>query len=191
MWRGPAQRKLSLRADSAHYAAGQFAAMLEVSGSVMGKKGYRLTGRVRASRAIALLRLFACQREAVAFLAALILLVNAAVPYWHAAQMAEAGAAALAKQHAAHHAAMSAPAGCPLEHAGTAGQTGGDEAPLSKKPCPLCQALQLFSPGVAQPGFAFVPCAPHTVAALVPHQAELVVARYAGVQARPRAPPLA
>ncbi len=86
---------------------------------------------------------------------------------------------------------MAAGVECPLHQAGTSEKKGTDEAPANKKPCPLCQALQLFSPGVAQPGLVFIPSAPPAFAALVPSQVELKAARVTAEQGRPRAPPLA
>jgi len=138
-----------------------------------------------------LLRLRGTPRNAVILFAALVLLFNAAVPYWHAAQRAQAWALALADSDAKHKAALAGGEECPLHNAGTDGQKGGDEAPLSKKPCPLCQALQMFSPGLTQPGFLFVPSAPLAIAAFVPHRLELKSGRETAEQGRPRAPPLA
>ncbi len=157
----------------------------------MGKKGHRQIGRRRASCATGLLGLDASRRSAISLFAALLILTNAAVPYWHAAQKAQAWAAARTDPHAMHHAAMAAGIECPLHSVGTGGQKGSDEAPLSKKPCPLCQALQLFSPGTTQPGFVFLPCAPLAVAAFVPHRVELKAGHDILERGRPRAPPLA
>jgi len=157
----------------------------------MGKKGRRHTGRRSACRAVGLLRLWGNPRNAIILFATVVLLFNAAVPYWHAAQRAQAWALALAEPAAKHHATLAGGVDCPLHNNGTGGQEGGDEAPLGKKPCPLCQALQLFSPGLAQPGFIVVPCAPPAVAAFVPHRLELKSGRETAEQGRPRAPPLA
>ncbi len=151
----------------------------------MGRNGHRLAGRRRASCAAGLLRPWASLRDAVSLFAALLILTNAAVPYWHAAQKAQAWASAFANP------AMADGVECPLHNSGTGGQKGGGEAPLTKKPCPLCQALQLFSPGVTQPGFAFLPCGPLAVAAFIPHRVELKSSRETAEQGRPRAPPLA
>ncbi len=157
----------------------------------MSRKGHGQGGRARAFCAADLLRLCAGQRKSLTFLAALVLLVNAAVPYWHAAQKLQVWTSAYAEPQAKHQAAMAAGVECPLHHAGTSEKKGTDEAPANKKPCPLCRALQLFSPGVALPGFALDACAPDAVAASVPHRTELKLARYTGEQARPRAPPIA
>ncbi len=157
----------------------------------MGKKGYGQAGRARAIRAAALLRLWACRRETAGFFAALVLLLNAAVPYWHAGQKLQAFASAFAEPHARHHIASFAKLECHQKAGGTSEKRGGDEAPPNKQSCPLCQALQFFSPGVAQPGLAFVPSAPPAFAALVPSQVELKAARFIAEQGRPRAPPLA
>ncbi len=157
----------------------------------MGVNGHCQTARRGAKRAIALMRLRTGARNAVNLLSALVILINAAVPYWHAAQRMAVWAAASAEPQAKHHAAMAGGAECPMHQAGTSEQKGGDETPPTKKPCPLCQALQLFSPGVTQPSLAFLPCAPAAVAAFVPHRLELKSGRETAEQGRPRAPPLA
>lgn len=157
----------------------------------MGKNGHRVTGRRRAFCAAGLLRPWPSLRNAVNLFAALLILANAAVPYWHAAQKAQAFASALADPAANHNAAMAEGVECPLHNSGTSGQKDGDQTPHNKKPCPLCQALQLFSPGLTQPGFAFLPCAPLAVAAYIPHRVELKSGRETAEQGRPRAPPLA
>jgi hypothetical protein len=157
----------------------------------MGNKERWQIGRRGASCAASCMRAWASPQIAVSLFSALLILANAAVPYWHAAQKAQAWASAIAAPPAMRHAAMAAGVDCPLHNAGTGRQKDGDKAPASKKPCPLCQALQFFSPGVTRPGFAFLPCAPLAVAAFVPHRVELKTGQDIAEQGRPRAPPLA
>lgn len=147
-------------------------------------------GRKRVLRVTPFARPLFRSKNAVSFFAAFVLLINAAVPYWHAGQKAQAWAAAAASEHA-HHAAMQAGAECPLHAAGSAEKKGGEEAPPAGKLCPLCQALQLFSPGVAQPSFVFLPCDGPDIAAFVPQGTELRRGFEIPEQGRPRAPPLA
>jgi hypothetical protein len=155
----------------------------------MGVKWNRHTGRVRVIGAMPRLRPLFGPKNAVSLFAAFVLLINAAVPYWHAAQKAQAWAAAFSEPAVKHQAAMAAGVECPLHDA--LGGEKKDDGGASKKPCPLCQALQLFSPGVAQPSFAFQPCAEPGIAAFVPHRIELGYGPAIPEQGRPRAPPLA
>lgn len=151
----------------------------------MGVRGHPQIGRRCAIRASGLLRLFPSGGETLGLFAAILILINAVVPYWHSAQKVQAWAAASA------HAAMDAAVECPLHVNGPEGQKDSGKAPIGEKPCPLCQALQLFSPGVAPPAFTFVPCASIEAAALVPSLAELKSGRLTREDGRPRAPPLA
>jgi hypothetical protein len=155
----------------------------------MGVKWNRHTGRVRVISAMPRLRAFLGSKNAVSLVAAFVLLINAAVPYWHAAQRAQAWAAAFSEPALKHRAAMAAGVECPL-HSALGGEKK-DDGGAGKKPCPLCQALQLFSPGVAQPSFAFLPCAAPALAAFLPPRIELGHSRAIPEQGRPRAPPLA
>jgi hypothetical protein len=157
----------------------------------MRENGYRRGGRVSALRAAALLYILTRQRKALGFLAALLLLLNAAVPYWHAAQKIQAWTSAYADPEARHEAPLSLAFECHQENVAAPEQQDGKQAPASKLPCPLCQALQLFSPGTAPPAFAFLPSAPHAVAASLPRPAELRGTGHTAGQAQPRAPPLA
>jgi hypothetical protein len=142
-------------------------------------------------RAAELLRLLASQRKALSFFAALLLLLNAAVPYWHAAQKAQAWASAYANPDVRHNAPKAAELECHRQDGAASEQKDNNQAPANKQSCPLCKALQHLSLGVAQPDFAFIPCAPPTFAILLPSKVELKAARDIAEQGRPRAPPLA
>jgi len=131
------------------------------------------------------------QRKALSFLAAALLLLSAAVPYWHAAQKLQAWTSAYADPEARHQSPPSVALECHQTDSATPEQQDGDQAPANKQPCPLCQALQLFSPGTAPPAIAFIPCAPLSVAASLPRPAEPMVRSHHAGQAQPRAPPLA
>ena len=156
----------------------------------MGVTVHRHAGRKRVIRAIRSLRLLIGPHNAVNFLAAFVLLINSAVPYWHAAQKAQAWALAFSEPAVKHQAALDGGVECPMHSIG-GGEKKGSEAPPGKKPCPLCQALQLLSPGVTQPGFAYLPCAAPVKAAFLPHRVALQTGRQTQEQGRPRAPPLA
>jgi hypothetical protein len=156
----------------------------------MGAKGHRHSRRARALRAAGQLRLWFCRRQTLSFLAAAVLLLNAAVPYWHAGQRLQAWASAYAEPQGKHD--VSAVLECHYDGGSVPGQQDSNQLPLQKQACPLCKALLLFSPGAAPPVMAFVPCAPLAAVALAaPAAVELVPAAYGGEQARPRAPPLA
>lgn len=151
----------------------------------MGVRGHPQTGRRCAIRASGFLRLFPSGGETLGLFAAILILINAVVPYWHSAQKMQAWAAASA--HAATYGAVE----CSLHANGPEGQKDSGKAPNGEKPCPLCQALQLFSPGVAPLAFTFVPCASVEAAVPVPPLAELKSGRLTREDGRPRAPPLA
>ncbi len=132
------------------------------------------------------------QTKALGFLATLLLLFNAAVPYWHAAQKVQAWASAYADPEARHEAQTYAELECHHLDGAAPEQRGSDQPPSKTQTCPLCKALLLFSPGAAPPAVAFLPrTAPAIAAAAIPPLAELMAAAHAGEQARPRAPPLA
>lgn len=156
----------------------------------MSRNGYRQGGGVGVLRAVTLLRLLVCHRKALSFIVAALLLLTAAVPYWHAAQKVQAWTSAYADPEARHEVLPSVALECHQDSAAPERQDG-NQAPASKQPCPLCLALQLFSPGTAPPVIAFIPSAPPAVAALLPRPAEFKAAGYTGGQAQPRAPPLA
>jgi hypothetical protein len=157
----------------------------------MSRNGHWQSGRAGALRAFKLLCLLASQRKALSFFAALVLLFNAAVPYWHAAQKAQAWASAYRVPQAKHESLPSAELECHHRDGAAPAQTGNDQAPPDKQSCPLCKALQHLSPSIAPPVFVFIPCAPPAFAALVPSKVELKAARNIAEQGRPRAPPLA
>lgn len=186
-----AQRALYAR-HFLHLAAGNAADILNAGlRGVMGVGWNRHTGRNRVIRASGFLRPLLGAKHAISLFAAFIILLNAAVPYWHAAQRVQAWAAALSQPAAEHLPAMAGGVECPLHSAHAAHKQGSGEAPPRLKPCPLCQALQLFSPGVAQPSFAYLPCAQPSVAAFTAHRIELALSHEIPEQGRPRAPPLA
>ena len=157
----------------------------------MGRNGHRHSGAGHLLRAVASLRHLARQRKTLSFLAAALLLLSAAVPYWHAAQKLQAWTSAYADPEARHQYPPSVALECHQTDSATPEQQDGDQAPANKQPCPLCQALQLFSPGTAPPAIAFIPCAPLSVAASLPRPAEPMVRSHHAGQAQPRAPPLA
>jgi hypothetical protein len=157
----------------------------------MGGNGYRHSEVVHTPRAVASLRHLARQRKTLSFLAAALLLLSAAVPYWHAAQKLEAWTSAYADPEARHESLPSVELECHQTDGAAPEQQDGNRTPTDKRPCPLCQALQLFSPGTAAPAIAFIPCAPHSVAALLPRPAEPIARSHHAGQAQPRAPPLA
>jgi len=157
----------------------------------MGIVGHRLAGAKRAHRAAGRLRLTGRQRNAVSLFAALVIILGALIPSWHAAQKMAAQDSPPADRQSAHSAGHSTAPHCHGIDGGTSEQKRGDGAPIKQKPCPLCLALQLFSPGVAQPDFIFLPCAQLAVAAFVPHYAKLKAGREPAGLARPRAPPAA
>jgi hypothetical protein len=156
----------------------------------MGGNGYRQSKGARTLRAAISLRLLVRHQKALSFILAALLLLIAAVPYWHAAQKVQAWTSAYADPEARHEAVPSAALECHQDSAAPE-RKDGNQAPASKQPCPLCLALQLFSAGTAPPVIAFIPSAPHAVAALFPRPAEYKAAGYTGGQAQPRAPPLA
>jgi hypothetical protein len=157
----------------------------------MGRNGYRHCGGVHALRAVASLRHLPRQRKALSFLAAALLLLSAAVPYWHAAQKVQAWTSAYADPEVRHDVRPSVALECHQEDSAKPEQQDGNRTPANKQTCPLCQALQLFSPGATAPAIAFIPCAPHSVAASLPRPAEPMVRSHHAGQAQPRAPPLA
>ena len=157
----------------------------------MGGNGYRESVTAGALRVIAPLHFRVRQRKALGFLAALLLLFNAAVPYWHAAQKIQAWASAYADPEFRHEAQPYAELECHRLDGAAPDRRDSDRPPSKKQTCPLCKALLLFSPGAAPPALAFIPCAACAIAAVVPPQADLTAIAYAGEQARPRAPPLA
>src|SRR5208282_4232179 len=131
-------------------------------------------GGRRAHRVTVRLRLTDRQRNAVSLFAALVLFLGALIPSWHAAQdagrdFALAGLQALA----ANGTAASGQLICHHEDEDTSGLPAGGEAPLSKKSCPLCLALQHFSPAVAQRSLAYLPCLRQAYAAVIPPAGEL------------------
>ena len=141
-------------------------------------------------RAVASLCGLTRKRKSLSLLAAVLLLLNAAVPYWHAAQKLQAETSAYADPEARQDSPAFGGAECHQDSAAQE-QHGSRQAPASKRGCPLCQALQLFSPGAAPPVSAFIPCAPHAVAAALPRPAELKAPGHTAGQSQPRAPPLA
>ena len=157
----------------------------------MSKNGYGQGGGVGVLRAVALLCLLTRHRKALSFICAALLLLNAAVPYWHAGQKLQAWTSAYADPEARHESLPSVALECHQPDGAAPEQQDSNQAPASKRPCPLCQALQLFSPGAAPPVITFIPCAPHAVAALLPRPAELKAPGHNAGQAQPRAPPLA
>ncbi|MGO9170630.1 MAG: DUF2946 family protein [Rhodomicrobium sp.] len=159
----------------------------------MGVNGHRLAGGKRARRVTGRLRLIGRRGNAVSLFAALVLLLGTFIPSWHAAQEAAAQDFALAglQALAGDGAGASGELICHHEDEDTPGVPAGNEAPVSKKSCPLCLALQHFSPAVAQRSLAFLPSVRQAVAAVIPHAGELKTARETEDHARPRAPPLA
>ncbi len=153
----------------------------------MGANGHRLTGGKHARHAAALLRLGCSPGNGVILFAALVILVGAFIPSWHAGQKMAAEAAALAELQTGHSQEFD----CHHTPSTPSGQNKSDGAPAKQKPCPLCLALQLLSPGLTQPGVVLLPRASHAVAAFVPDRAELKLGRETAGEARPRAPPLA
>jgi hypothetical protein len=157
----------------------------------MSKTGYGQGGGVGVLRAVTLLRRLLRHRKALSFIFAALLLLNAAVPYWHAGQKLQAWTSAYAAPEARHESLPSAALECHQPDGAAPQQQDGNRAPTDKRPCPLCQALQLFSPGTAPPAITFIPCAPHAVAALLPRPPEQKTPAYKAEQAQPRAPPSA
>ncbi len=157
----------------------------------MSRNGYGQGGGVGVLRAVTLLRLLFCHRKALSFIFAALLLLNAAVPYWHAGQKLQAWTSAYADPEARHESLPSVALECHQPNGAAPEQQDGNRAPADKRPCPLCQALQLFSPGAAPPVITFIPCAPHAIAALLPRPAEQKAPGYKAGQAQPRAPPSA
>jgi hypothetical protein len=155
----------------------------------MARKMHWRTGKACASRMTGLLCIRAGRRQTLGFLALLLLLLNAAVPYWHASQSLLSWGFAYAQPQAKHDA--SAQLECHHNSSGGPAQTDSAKGPLQKQGCPLCKALLLFSPGTASPGLAFVPCAPQAVIALVARPAERMTPSETRGKPRPRAPPFA
>jgi hypothetical protein len=161
------------------------------SGGDMNRKGHRQAKKARVLRAAELLFAWFYRRHTLSFLAATVLLLNAAVPYWHAGQRLQAWASAYAEPQAKHDAMPSAELECHHGSSSVPEQKDSNQPPLQKQACPLCKALLLFSPGAAAPAMAFAPCAPPAAVALAAPPAEPTAAARAEGQARPRAPPLA
>jgi hypothetical protein len=159
----------------------------------MGVNGHRLVGGKRARRVTGRLRLIGRRGNAVSLFAALVLLLGTLIPSWHAAQQAVGPDFALAgiQALAGDGAGASGELICHHQDEDTSGLPAGNEAPVSKKSCPLCLALQHFSPAVAQRSLVFLPSVRQAGAAVIPYGGELNAAREAEDHARPRAPPLA
>ncbi|MGO8953330.1 MAG: DUF2946 family protein [Rhodomicrobium sp.] len=150
-----------------------------------GKRARRVTGR---------LRLAGRPGNAVGLFAVLVLFLGALIPSWHAAQNTAGSNFALAGIQALAGNGTAAPGEFICHHdedEDTPGPPAGGEAPLSKKSCPLCLALQHFSPAVPQRGLAFLPSVRQAFATVIPPAGELKAPRKAEDHARPRAPPLA
>ena len=147
---GVASRKLLWRGDFAHYAAGQFAAMLvEVWGQYERK---RVSGGVEGIMAAYCMPWLcyisaSAKRKALGFLATLLLLFNAAVPYWHAAQKVQAWASAYADPEARHEAQTYAELECHHLDGAAPEQRGSDQPPSKTQTCPLCKALAALFAG--------------------------------------------
>jgi hypothetical protein len=155
----------------------------------MARKMHRQATKARARGAGGLLLRWARRRKILSFLAVAVLLVNTAVPYWHAGQRLRAWATAYSELQAKHGA--SADLECHHAAGAAAGQQDSSRLPIQKQTCPLCKALQLFSPGAAPPVLAFFPNAPIDAIALAAPEALPFTAGYEGEHARPRAPPAA
>jgi hypothetical protein len=153
----------------------------------MRKTGYGQGGGVGVSRAVTLLR----HRKTLGFIFAALLLLNAAVPYWHAGQELQTWTSAYADPEARHESLPSVALECHQPDSAAPQQQDNNRAPADKRPCPLCQALQLFSPGTAPPAITFIPCAPNAIAALHPRPLEQKAPGFKAEQAQPRGPPSA
>ena len=157
----------------------------------MGVNVHKLAGGRRARRATVWLCLPGRLGNGVQLFAAFVVLLGALIPSWHASQKMAAFASYIAELRTSHPTRLTVEIDCHKMDVSTSGQKKSGDAPLKQRPCPLCIALQLFSPGVIQPVQLTLAPAPLAVAAFIPRHAEPKTGREFAEQGRPRAPPLA
>ncbi len=138
-------------------------------------------------------RFSAFPRNAVSLFAAVILLFGATVPSWHAANSLKAAAFDLAALQTIFGSEPEAFSASICHH----DETGTPEAPADGPPlpgkthCPLCLALQIFSPAVSPQGFVLPAFSGQTVSLFALPGVALRDERAFASLGRPRAPPSA
>jgi hypothetical protein len=151
----------------------------------MARKVQSRASKTCVTRMAGSLFAWAGRRHSLSLLAALVLLLSAAVPFWHAGQRLQSWGAAFAEPQSRHDA--SAHFDCHHQSSSGSAQTDGANGPLQKRSCPLCKALLLFPACVTAPEVAFVPYVPQAGIALAAHEAESMERTGVGGFATPRA----